>query len=261
MKTSTKIIIGLLIALMGVIWYAVKMHEKANREQPKNPIVEESKKRIETEAAEIHRDVKANGIEHVVYKMIKEIDQSALDRVNADLLDTIDALNIERSKLKQVTVIASTLSIKNQKLERKISDLATTYSHSDDYATLSVNVPYDSLKPATFDLKYNADLTATQYHKRSWLFGANESYIDIYSNDPRVTIRGAKTLTVKQKEPRFSAQLKAVSEYDVGRRSFVAGPAIGIDAGRTTFQGRYLYDPSRNKWNWIISAGLNVASF
>ena len=260
MKTSSKVIIGLIFVILAMGWYGVYLHNKQG-EVKKSPIAELKKKEIETEAAEIARDVKANGLEHVVYKMAKEIDHKALDKANADLLDTIDALNIERSKVRQVTVIASTLQIKNQRLERKISDLATTYSHSDDYATLSVNVPQDSLKPATFDLKYNADLTATQYSKRSWLFGANQSYIDIYSNDPRVTIRGAKTLTVKQKEPSFKAQLKAVSEYDVGRRSFTAGPAIGIDAGRTTFQGRYLYDPARNKWNWIISAGLNVASF
>lgn len=252
MKTVIKIIIALILLCAG--WYASRLFSKAKEFVKPSPIAEVATKRIQTEAAKIKDDVDKNGLEHTILKMTKEIDQSAVDKVKADLLDTVAALNIERDKLKQITVIAATLSIKAQRLEKKITELATTYSHFDDHFRLSVNVPKDSLQSPTFDAGYDADLITTQYNKGNWLTG-NSTYLDIYSNDPRFTIKGARTFTVKQNRPFFDMNLQAISEYNFRTNTFAAGPSLNIGLGRVEIRGRYMYDPSDKQWSGIVSGG------
>ncbi len=254
MKTSTKVIIALSVILIGLIWYILKLYEKASQLKEASPIEAIAKKQVQTEAKKIAEEVDKHGLQHTILKMVKEIDQSAVDKVKADLLDTVAALNIERDKLKQVIVVNTSLVIKNQQLERKVSELATTYSHFDDHFRLSVNVPKDSMQSATFDAGYDADLITTQYTKGNWLTG-NKPYIDIYSNDLRFTIKGARTLTVKPKQPFFNADLQAVSEYNIRTNTFSAGPQLRIGLGRVEVRGRYVYDPSDKQWSSVVSGG------
>lgn len=255
MKTLIKwVVAAIILALAGGCIYLYFLYNKAKDNQNKSPIEEAAKKQVETKANIISKSVDDNGFEHTVAKMVKEVDPNALDKVQADLLDTVAALNIERDKLKQITVVATSLSIKNQALEKKITALATTYSHFDDHFRLSVNVPKDSMQSATFDAGYDADLITTQYNKGNWLTG-NRPYIDIYSNDPRFTIKGARTLTVKQKQPFFNANLQAVSEFNFRTKTFNAGPSLNIGLGRIEVRGRYMYDPSDKQWNGIVSGG------
>jgi hypothetical protein len=261
MKTSSKIILGLAIILAAVCWYAVKLRTNTPDKAASSPIAELKKKEIETEAKQISKEVSKNGLQHTVFKIVKELDQSALDKVSADLLDTVAALGIARDKIKQVTVINTTLEIKNQRLERKISGLATTYSHTDDYATLSVNVPKDSLIGPTFSLSYNADLATTQYKKRGWFFGKNNSYVDIYSNDPRVTIKGVKTLTIKEKQSPFDLKLQANTSYNLETGLLEFGPAVRLDLGRFSVQGRYSKYPNDSKWKPSINASYDILRF
>jgi hypothetical protein len=261
MKTSSKLILGLAIILAAVCWYTIRLSTKTPEKSVSSPIAELKKKEIETEAKQISTEVSKNGLQHTVFKIVKEMDQSALDKVSADLLDTVAALGIARDKIKQITVVASSLEIKNQKLERKISALATTYSHTDNYATLSVNVPKDSLIGATFSLAYNADLSTTQYRKKTWLFGQNNSYIDIYSNDPRVTIKGVKTLTIKEKPSAFDLKLQANTSYNFETGLLGVGPAVRVDLGRFSIQGRYSRYPNNSKWQPSVNASYDILRF
>lgn len=246
-------VVGLFVALAAGCVYLYFLLEKA-KEVNQSPIEAAAKKQVETKADIISHKVDKNGYEHTIAQMANEIDPSAIEKINADLLDTIAALNIERDRVKQITVVAATLSIKNQSLERKITDLATTYSHFDDHFRLSVNVPKDSSQSASFDAGYDADLITTQYNKGNWLTG-NKPYIDIYSNDPRFTIKGARTLTVKPKQPFFTADLQALSEYNIRTNTYSAGPALSIGFGRIEIRGRYMYDPSDKQWSGIVSGG------
>jgi len=255
MKTLINwLIVGAFICITAGCVYLYILYEKANNHKNKSPIEEAAKKQVETKADIIAKSVDANGLGHTIAKMAKEIDPNELDKLNADLLDTVAALNIARDKLIQVTVVAANLQVRNQQLERKVTELATTYTHSDDHFRLSVNVPKDSMQSATFNAGYDADLITTQYNKGNWLTG-NRFYMDIYSNDPRFTIKGARTLTVKQKQPFFRADLQAISEYNFRTKSFAAGPSINIGLGRVEVRGRYMYDPSENQWNGVVSGG------
>lgn len=254
MKTPTKVIIAL-IALIGLMaWYGSSLYKKAHERIPPSSIPDAAKKSVETQAIKIADDVMKNGLQKTVLKLVKEIDHSAVDKIKADLLDTVDALNIERSKVKQVMVVATNLSIENQTLKKQVSQLATTYIHTDDHFRLSVNVPKDSMQGATFDAGYDADLITTQYNKGNWLTG-NSPYIDIYSNDPRFTIKGARTLTVKQKRPFLKADVQAITEYNFKTKSFSAGPSLNIGFGRVEIRGKYMYDPTDKQWSGIVSGG------
>lgn len=258
MKNVKLIITLLVIALAGLSWYCYKLSMAAERSTKESPIAEIAKQQIQTEAKKIAEEVDKNGLQHTVYQMVKEIDQDAIDKVKSDLLDTVEQLNITRDKLRQITVVATSLQITNQKLEKKIGTRETTYTHTDPRASLSVFIPRDSTQSATFNFKYDADLTTTQYKKRSWFLGSNNSYIDIYSNDPRVTIQGARTLTVKQKQPEFGLRLQGQFSLDPKTLSYGVGPGIRVDLGRLSVQAGYLHYPrSKASPNWKYSVGAN----
>lgn len=260
MKATTKIIIGLVAALALLAGYVYYLHTKAP-EPTINPLGEIAKANIQTEAKQIAKEVDKNGLQHTIFKIVKEIDQDALDKVSADLLDTVEALNIARDKIRQVIVVNASLSIQNQVLERKVTDLATTYSHNDSFFKLSVNVPKDSTQAPTFDAGYDADLITAQYDKRAFpFFGRTDTYLNIYSNDTRFTIRGARTLSVKQKVPVFGFEALAVAGFN----SFAgpsAGPGVKIKAGRFDIEGDYKYYSNYKDWTWGAGASYRIGGF
>jgi len=247
------------LVLAGMIWYIVSLNKRVESHKPASKIEIIAKKQIETEAKQISKEVSKNGLTHTIYKMVKEIDQSAVDKINADLLDTIDKLNITRDKLRQVSVIAANLDIKNQKLERKVTDLATTYIHTDDHFRLAINVPKDSLQSATFNAGYDADLITTQYNKTKWWI-FKDNYLDIYSNDPRFTIKGARTLTVKPTQPAIGFQARTKIYYsDYNGPS--AGPGVKLKLGKLDLEGDYQYYTKQKGWSWGAGATYNIGGF
>lgn len=246
MKTSVKIIIGLVLVLAAVCWYTSTLYKKAHEQVTKSPVAEIAKKQIEVEAKQISTAVKKDGLTHTIYKMVKEIDKEALAKVNSELLDTIDKLNITRARLNQVTVIATTLRVENQELKRKVGPVSSVYTHKDNHWDLSVNVPNDTGKKATFSAAYNADLVTAQYNKRKWLF-FNDPQMLIYSNDPNFTNRGLKTLRVKNPAPFFGAKGVAKAMYNEVN-GLSAGPGIGFRFGRLSLEGNYQYYFVQDKW-------------
>ncbi len=259
MKISTKIIIVLVLCIAGLLWYSVLLYQKSRSFKPASPIEIIAKKQIQTEAKEISKEVGKNGLTHTIYKMVKEIDQSKVDRLNADLLDTLKVLGIARERLKQILAVNANLEIKNQKLERKVTALATTYTHNDDHFNLFVSVPVDSSQSATFNLSYDADLITTQYNKRRWwIFGENQ--IDIYSNDPRFTIRGLRALTVKPRNSSSAVQLQSKVGYNKYNGFFV-GPAVRVKLGKFELESDYKYSLTQNAWVWGAGAAYNLNIF
>lgn len=247
MKTAIRIfVISITLALAGGCIYLYIMYQKATEKPSPSPIEEAAKKQVETKAEIISQDVDKNGLEHTVAKMAKEIDNSALDKAKSDLLDTVEKLNITRDQLKQVMVVNTSLVITKEKLERKVSQLATTYSHFDEHFRLSVNVPTDTMEAATFDAGYDADLITTQYNKKRWLF-LKDPFIDIYSNDPRFTIKGAKTLTIKPRLSGFGFSGAIVSDYNQ-IAGLSAGSGINIRFGKLSLKGGYQYYIDHKRW-------------
>jgi hypothetical protein len=260
MKKPTKVILALIVLIVGLACYVWYLHSRDPQLKP-NPIGEVAKKNIQTEAKQIAIEVDKNGLNHTILKIVKEIDHDAIDKVNADLLDTIDALNIARDKIRQVTVVNTSLVIQKQYLERQVSGLATTYNHKDKFFNLSVNVPRDSTQAASFEAGYDADLVTAQYNKRKFpFFGSSDTYMNIYSNDPRFTIRGARVLSVKQNAPAFGFEARAKANFN----NFTgpsAGPGIKIRIGRFDLDGDYQYYSNQKSWTWGVGAAYRIGGF
>jgi regulator of replication initiation timing len=258
MRTLKIAVIALSLVLIATGWYGYKLYKMANSFKAKttSPIEKETQKQLETEATRITKDVDKNGLQHTVAQIVKSINPEEVDKVKADLLDTIDALNIARDKVSQVLAFNVTLTIENQELKRHTGLDETTYTFKDRNYDLSVLVPKDTSKKATFTNRYDADLVASQYNKRSGLFG-NKPYIDIYSNDRRFTNQGIRTFTVKPKEPSVVIKTQVTSSYDFVDHLVFGGPALSVDLGNFNATGKYMLSPSGKQSRFQINGSYN----
>jgi hypothetical protein len=269
MKTAIRITAGILLVLLACsIWYGVHMYNKQRNSPTTTGISSSGKleaivqKQVKTDAASISQEVDKNGIPHTVARLVKEIQQGDMDKVNADLLDTIAALNISRDRIKQVTQINTSLNIQNQELTKTVNDQKDAiYSFSDDNAHASVNIPRDTTKKATLKLGYNAKLVTAQYTKYAFPRGSSR-YIDIYSNDKRFTIDGIKTLTVEQDRPKAEASLDAVTAFDFKTGEVMSGTRVNVRLGRLGLEGKYMRSiPGDKEWRWQVGASYNLIHF
>lgn len=77
------------------------------------------------------------------------------------------------------------------------------------------------------NLQYDASLHIVKYHKRKSLLGSKESFIDIFSDDPRVTINSVKRFTVaEQRQKRLGLGIHAGYSYSPLINSLM--PTVGI---------------------------------
>lgn len=84
--------------------------------------------------------------------------------------------------------------------------------------------------------------------------------MDIYSNDPRFTIKGVRTLTVKPKQPVLGFQARAKIYYsDYSWPS--AGPSIKLKLDRLDLEGDYQFYTKQKGWSWAAGATYNIGGF
>lgn len=206
-----------------------------------------------------HTVVKAD--EHV----LTQKDVRSETAISRPLLDTISmAINVMRKQVEQYTKISMSAESRALKAERRADSLQrVTYTFQDKWLSLAYRPadPADTTDAGEFDFKYNADLSVTQYWKRKWLLGAKMSYIDIYSNDPRVSIRNLKRLTVEQREPLLGLRVQAVSSYGFADKGFRAGVGLQFDVKRFSVLGSYLYNTDRSAWNYSMGARYDMLRF
>lgn len=264
MKVMRITLLVLFVLLGCSIWFGIHQYNKNQNSPEVNDNVQIAaivEKQVKTEAKIVAKEVDEKGLQHTVARMTAELKRGDLDRAKADLLDTVAALNIARERLKQVTVVSTSLAIQNQKLIKTLDEQSNSvYSFRDDYASGSVTIPRDSSRQATLDLAYNLDLINTQYRKYSFPRGY-DNYIDLYANDKRVTIQGVKTLTIEQKPPFFAGRVQASSLYDLGSKDLLIGPAASVDLGRMNLEGKYLVKPSGKDGRWMVGVNYNLVKF
>lgn len=185
--------------------------------------------------------------------------------VSPGILDTtVMALNIQKRQIESLTQIATTTEARALKAERRVDSLKRlTYYYKDKYLDLafSPSETKDTMDFGTFDFKYNADLTITQYNKRKWLLGTKKTFIDIYSNDPRTTVNGVKRLAVQQERPTLGLRVQAVSSYNFESHNLMNGVGLQVDVKRMSFLGAGYYDFRSNKWVPAITARYDILRF
>lgn len=145
----------------------------------------------------------------------------ALGKTFADSLEK--ALKMSVDKIDQVTKVNARLEAQ-MALLTKSTDKGPLKYHQDKNLNLVYNPQNDSLKFA-----YNLELIDARYSEKKWLLGAKKNYIDIYSNDPRITVNGAKTYRIKEDPPnRFGLGLQ--TGYGLGKDGNVIRlmPYVGI---------------------------------
>lgn len=258
MRKVTTLSLALIVLLGAAVWYGYSLNSKveqhATEVQTLDPVIQ---KQVETTAKKVADKVDKNGIKHTVYEMVKEIDQSAVNAIRSDLLDTVAELNILRQRLRQVMVINTQLAIQNQKLTKSTDSRNTLYSFKDKYLDAIVRIPFDSSQQATLDLTHETDLIPVQYNKRRFL-RTPQPMIDVYSTDKRVTIGGVRSLTIKPNPPVMGLSIDLASEYDFRSKTLRGGPAISLDLKRFNLEGKYLLDRHSNEWTWVLNGNYKL---
>ncbi|CAM3557697.1 MULTISPECIES: DUF6808 domain-containing protein [Elizabethkingia] len=128
---------------------------------------------------------------------------AALDKTYADSIQK--ALKISLDKIDQVTKINGRLEAQLALLTKQSPSGQTIKTHKDQYLDLAYYPDTDSVK-----MSYNIMMNDVRYKKKNWILGAEHNYIDMYSDDPRVTINGVKSFRIKEKpQKRFGFGLNA----------------------------------------------------
>lgn len=160
----------------------------------------------------------------------------AVGKTYADSLQK--ALKVSINKIDQVTkynaVLEARLALKESPNPAPMPGETPkrVLTHKDKTITLNYYPETDSA-----DLKVDVGLNDTRYSKRKWLLGNQQNYIDIFPDDKRVTIKGLKSYTIKERpQKRFGIGISA--GYGVGQdgNTLKTIPYAGIGINYNLFE-------------------------
>lgn len=185
---------------------------------------------------------KHTGVVHTIIKEVPVMSTADKDAaVGAGYIDTVSkALDVAVDKIAELTKANGTLIAKVKLLEKR----AEIINEGDTPILTPLKVYTDKWLYAAYDpatdslgISYNVTLNTVKYTNRKTLLSAKQQYINLWSDDPRVTIGGVK---------RF--------ETDITPRPkrFGLGPSIS-----------YTYDFSDGKFRPMVGLGLqyNIIRF
>lgn len=221
--------------------------------------------KVKTETTIVDRYIDRFGSAHAVIKATENTykEKSA---ISSGLLDSVLLkINGQKKEIEELTRIKATLLAKNLQAVETIDSLtgAKHYSYSDKYVNISYNPTVDTnkFKHGSFDFTYNADLQIAQYWRRKWILANKVHYIDIWSDDPRLTIRGVERFRIKPQEPLADLRIQLASSYHPEFNSFSIGTGVMMDIGRFNTRVNYLYNPDTDKWNPSFNLNYDVIKF
>jgi len=137
-----------------------------------------------------------DSIPHVVYqdKIIPDNETAKRLAISKSYADSLErALSISLNKINQVTKVNAELKARVQLTQSE----STNMVYQDKWLKLDYNK--DSNLVA---LNYDVGLNVARYSDRKWFLGKQTNYVDVYSDDPRVTIKGLQTFTIQEKKQR-----------------------------------------------------------
>jgi len=175
----------------------------------------------------IVKEYTRDSVFHTVFKdrLINNNSNEKLLALGKPYADSIEkALKVSIDKIDQVTKINGKLEAQLALATNQNSKGETVKTHKDQYLDLVYYPVTDSLTFA-----YNLKLNEARYTDRAWLLGAKQNYIDVFSNDKRVTINGLKSYRIKEEPPnRFGIGVSA--GYGIGKDGTVVRlvPYIGL---------------------------------
>lgn len=179
--------------------------------------------------------------------------------VSPGIIDTVSiALKIAKEKINELTRVNAVLVASNLKgnavqTSTREGTITTVYKYKDRYADLSFNS-----RDTTFDFKYNLDLKTAGYRDKSWLLGTPVDVLELYSEDPRVTINSVERYKIETPDPNFGLKLKSKVQYNFRNKDISVGPAIKLNMGRFIAEGSYLINTSNGNKNPIAEVSYEI---
>lgn len=201
------IIICLSVVLLVSVGCIIYLYKKENK-------VESSTSSLIGKNKIIEKYVK-DSVTHTIYQdrfisNSKNEKELAIGKTYADSLQK--ALKISIDKIDQVTKTNARLEAQVALITQQTPTGKTVKTHKDKYLDLTYFPETDSLKMA-----YDINLNDARYHDKKWFLGNKQNYINLYSDDKRVTINGVKTYRIKEAPP---------NRFGIG---FSAGYGLGKD--------------------------------
>ena len=223
-------------------------------------IEKQAKELVDLEVKNVSNKIDKKGFEHAVIedkqnlvKSLKELSDSSKRELDSVLM----LLNIKEKQLIQYANYNT--SLKAEILKASKSDSGFTYS--DKYTKIEYIIPSDSNSSGHFNFNFNADISYTEYWKKSWILAPKKHYIDFWINDKRATINGVKRLKIEPKNASFRVDINAQSLYNGANRNLYFGSELEIDIGKLGLSGSYLYDPTSGRWFPFISGKYKIIGF
>lgn len=218
---------------------------------------------VSIEAEEVSREVDENGVERVIYKeaepILKLIEIRVEDRKRVDSL--LAQAGVKDNQVKSISTAYAKVSQENIQLKRVLNAVTqdTVYEYRDKWLDLSFQRKDSAFAIGSF--KYNFDFNTVNYTERDWFLGKKKTYTQIWSSDPRVSIRGLDKITIRQDEPEYGLRVQANAVWNPETNSIGWGPGLRLDINRFSIQGKYSYYPEIKEWRPMISGNFDLIRF
>jgi len=223
MKNLIIAVLSCLAIALGIVSYNQYVSKKQDEVQYKELLTSTGKN-------EVVKEYIRDSIKHTVFvdKKIKDTELEKRLAISSQYADSLEkALKISIAKVTQVTKVNTELDAEI----RLIKQQDGTVAYQDKYLSLFYN-PTDDL----LNLNYKVNLNIVRYSKRSWFLSQKQDFIDIYSDDPRVTIKGLNSFTLKEKPPkRFGIGLSSGYAFNIKTNEFTPYVGIGINYNLLNF--------------------------
>jgi hypothetical protein len=227
-----------------------------------------SEVRAENAPVKVYKDIQ--GVEHKIYLQQPSLTKKEVISKNLPYIDSVaEALSIKAKQLESVTTISTeTRGDSIPFLQKKIDSLQRlVFFYNDKYLRLTVrtNPKSDTLAMDNFDFQYNDSLSIRQYWNRKSVLGLNlgskQYFTDISSTDPRTTIGGLKTITIKQNMPSVGFRIQAVTNFNFITHSLSPGVGFRFDAHRFSLNGIYYFNTSIEQWVPVVGLRYDIIQF
>jgi ribosomal protein S25 len=254
------------LLLAGCVFLIVKCNEYRKELSQKDKAEKSVKAKIQTEATEIARKVDEKGIATVLYDItghkVTPEQASSTTGIKGIIDTTALALDLQTKQLKQILIVKSALEAENLQLKKQLNSQSRPYyTYSGNGLDLKFTPPNDLDTFARADFKANLNLKATQYWKRNWFLGSKKSILAVTSDNPMFNINGADFVEFEQKQPTLGLRIQANTSYNFDTREIGYGPALRLDVGRFSFQGRYSKFRNDPKWKPSVNASYDILRF
>lgn len=216
MKNLIIIVLSCFAIALSIISYSQYAQKKKDEEIYKELLLSSGKN-------EVVKEYIRDSVKHTVFieKRIKDTELEKRLAISSQYADSLErALKVSITQIKQVTKVNAELDATLKLVKQKDG----TVTYQDKWLSLLYQPATETL-----DLRYNVNLNIARYSKRSWFLAEKKSYVDIYSDDSRVTIKGLNSFVLQEKpSKRFGLGLSTGYALSFSNNQFVTQPYIGI---------------------------------